>query len=64
VEIDLAETELQDRAFAKLHESRSEQDWLFCSVEAEGERVFFRGSGDATKLEGLILVFLRWANQE
>lgn len=63
VEIDLAGTDLENRVFESLRKSVSDDDYLFCSVETKDDELFFRGSGDATKLEALLLIFLRWAGQ-
>lgn len=65
VEIDLAGTALQDRAFRTLtygvdaqHHPQS-QRWFDCAVHA----TTWRGAGDVTQLARLLALFLDWANQ-
>ena len=59
LEIDLADTELEDKPFEPIHRGDSENDdrWLHCEV-AKGK---FRASGGTQNLPEMLTVFLDWA---
>lgn len=63
LEIDLADTELEDRPFEHVHYGMFEEaetsgyEWIFCKVEG-GK---FCAAGGPLKLNEIIGVFLRWA---
>lgn len=57
VEIDLTDTDLEDKEFESLLVKKGENDWLYCCVEDN----FFKGWGDLDKLERIINVFKNWA---
>ncbi len=59
VDIDLEDTDLEDRDFATKKIYRSDSDWIFCSKEDKK----FSGGGGSDKLEQIILIFLEWASQ-
>lgn len=58
VEIDLAETELQERPFTEVHEREvGEAGWLLCRVRD----YTFEAAGDTKQLRRLLRIFLDWA---
>jgi len=59
VTIDLAETTLDGRAMATIHQERGAGDWLLCEVEHNQ----FRGQGDSQKLLAILEIFERWATK-
>ena len=58
VEVDILETEYEDKKFAPINVDNSEEDWIQCKVE-NGK---FIGAGDQTKLSQIISVFREWAS--
>ncbi|MGH8524925.1 MAG: immunity 53 family protein [Gammaproteobacteria bacterium] len=60
VEIDLAETALQDATFREISRLEPETDWIRCWVEG----MKFKGVGDPGKLEEIITMFLAWARAQ
>ena len=59
VEIDLAETGLENRAFAPITELAPEAAWVDCKV-AEAQ---FRGAGGPAMLARILRTFLDWSRQ-
>ena len=57
VEIDVAETELAKRPFARIEDLGPERDWLVCEVVDER----FRGHGGPAMLARILQTFLTWA---
>lgn len=63
LEIDLADTELEDKPFEPVHYGMLEEaetsggEWIFCKVE----NTKFIAAGGPLKLQEIIGVFLRWA---
>ena len=60
VKIDLAKTELEERAFESLSrgDSDADADWIVCKL-VTGQ---FVGYGGASNLSELLRVFLNWAH--
>ncbi len=58
VQIDLAETELDDEIFDALQEERTERDWMHCKVENK----VFHGYGGPQNLIEILNVFRSWAS--
>jgi hypothetical protein len=56
VDIDLIETELENKKFNKVQYDHGDEDWLLCFVK-EGK---FQGNGDSDKLEKILLIFKEW----
>jgi hypothetical protein len=59
IEIDLAETELQDRPFVPIRDMDSANAWVMCRV-ADGR---FLGDGGSLMLGRMLRVFLDWARE-
>ncbi len=59
VEIDLAETELEGRAFVKVSVMEPEREWLTCEVAGRQ----FRGMGGSPMLGRILRTFLDWARE-
>ena len=61
VEIDLRETELDEKAFEVIArgDSQTDVDWIHCKVESEK----FVASGGAANLTEMLGVFLAWAGR-
>jgi hypothetical protein len=57
VEIDLIDTELENKTFNKIRYDYDDDDWLLCFVE-NGK---FQGVGDSEKLEKILLIFKEWS---
>lgn len=56
VKIDLSETDLAGKVFARTEIERAEHNWVQCWVE-EG---VFQGRGGPKNLEDILFVFTRW----
>ena len=56
VEIDVLETELENKPFTAVDVDNSDDDWIRCEVKG-GK---FTGVGDKTKLSGILAVFKDW----
>ena len=57
VDVDLVETELEDKNFAEVWYDNSDNDWLMCRVRDN----VFEGRGDPEKLLKILRVFKKWA---
>jgi len=57
VNINVEDTNLEDKCFPELWTDNGDDDWIFCRVENN----VFRGSGDPDKLEEMITIFKEWA---
>ena len=57
VEIDVLETDLENKAFALVDIDNSDDDWIRCEVK-NGK---FVGVGDKTKLTSIIDIFRKWS---
>jgi hypothetical protein len=57
--VNVADTQLKGRTFARVQVERSETDWIHCWVEAD----VFEGAGGAHNLRELVETFLRWADE-
>jgi Immunity protein 53 len=57
LKISLDETELQNRDFQQIDINRSENDWIYCSVEEK----IFKGFGGPFNLPEILLIFREWA---
>lgn len=60
LQIDLAETRLEDKHFENIEIETSEIDWMFCRVVDKT----FNASGDPSKLEAMLAVFVNWAKTD
>lgn len=62
INIDLWDTELENKPFDEVQIHHNEQDWLFCRVENNK----FMASGDPDKLIKILEIFRNWqeANDE
>lgn len=59
VDIDLEETALEERRFAEVRESRKEDDWIRCWVDAN----MFKGRGGPRNLEEILTIFTCWSGK-
>ena len=60
VEIDVLETELENKPFTSIDIDNSDDDWMRCEVK-NGK---FTGVGDKTKLSRIIGIFREWCEQK
>lgn len=60
VTIDLFETNLDEREFSLIRRHELDGSWIECRVEEKQ----FRGSGDPSKLEVILSIFLDWAKSQ
>jgi hypothetical protein len=60
VDIELADTDLEQRSFASIKNLEPERDWILCEV-VDGT---FRGRGGPTMLTRIVRTFLDWARRE
>jgi hypothetical protein len=60
LDIDLEGTPLQGRAFSRVQEDRTENDWVRCWVEAN----VFKGRGGPRNLGDLLRIFTSWTEAE
>lgn len=60
VEIDLADTLLENKPFDTVKVEEDETSWIRCQME-DGK---FRGTGDPSRLQQIIEVFVAWAKSE
>lgn len=60
IEIDLADTDLEEKPFKDIEYDNSNVDWMFCYVKEEK----FYGSGGPDKLIEIIEIFKSWAEQK
>jgi len=61
VEINLEETELENKAFDSMEvQKEDEDDWIVCKKEGN----FFKGFGGPDKLEEILKIFLEWTTKE
>jgi len=58
VDIDLIDTELEDRKFIEVEYDRSDNDWIMCRVKNN----VFEGRGGPEKLIEILNVFKKWAS--
>jgi hypothetical protein len=56
LKISLDETEIQDRNFQIVDVNRSENDWMYCSVEEN----LFKGFGGPFNLPEILQIFRKW----
>lgn len=61
VQVDLADTELEDRDFVAIErgDSEADSDWIHCKVESRA----FVGTGGSGNLAEILDTFLRWAGR-
>lgn len=57
IDIDLVNTNLENRKFENVDIERSESDWIYCSI---ADKVF-HGNGGSKNLEEILIVFRNWA---
>jgi hypothetical protein len=57
VDIDIVDTELEDKEFTQINIARSDDDWIHCKVE---EKVF-KGRGGICNLEEILSIFVSWS---
>ena len=60
VEVDLHETDLEEKVFDRIQYDKGDEDWLLCFVE----NGVFQGNGDSLKLFRILEIFENWAEQE
>ncbi|MBN3524651.1 immunity 53 family protein [Paenibacillus apiarius] len=58
VEINLADTYLENEHFDSIEDERDDQDWFYCIVR-DG---VFQGAGGAMNLEEILNCFRQWAS--
>ena len=63
LEVNLTETDLEDRAFEPYQIQRTEEDWIVCRAETSPRGRVFVGYGGAGNLEELLLAFLTWSKE-
>ncbi|MDF2884620.1 MAG: hypothetical protein K0R54_5189 [Clostridiaceae bacterium] len=56
VDIDLANTKLENVRFDTIDISRSDSDWVYCNVVDET----FQGNGGVKNLEEILEIFREW----
>ena len=56
IEIELSDTDLEDKHFEKINIDNGDDDWFVCWVEKNK----FNGAGDPDKLEKIIEIFRDW----
>jgi hypothetical protein len=59
VKIDLEDTAVEDKPFLEVKDVEPELHWIHCELR-EGK---FVGAGGPEKLEDIVDIFLKWANQ-
>ena len=59
LDIELTDTELEQRPFASLRNLEHERDWMICEV-VDGK---FRGRGGPTMLRPILRTFLDWTRE-
>ena len=59
VEIDIMETDLDNKEFVSISVDRAEEDWMSCKVE-NGKYI---GIGDKSKLSSIINIFKEWSDR-
>lgn len=59
VDIDIFDTELEEKEFTPIRILRSENDWIHCKIE---EKVF-KGRGGIYNLEEILSTFVSWCDQ-
>lgn len=57
VDINLMETDLEDKIFEGINIDNGDNDWIVCVVQ-DGN---FKGRGDPDKLEKILEIFKEWA---
>lgn len=57
VNIDLIDTDLEDKTFNKIKRDFGDNDWIICYVKDN----VFRGDGSPDKLEEILKIFKEWA---
>jgi hypothetical protein len=71
IQINIEETNLEDKPFTTIDTKNSDKDWIYCFVEqtnlfyspTEIINQKFHGSGDLTKLEMILNIFRNWAQK-
>jgi|JI9StandDraft_1071089.scaffolds.fasta_scaffold31950_1 hypothetical protein len=57
ININILDTELENKRFDKIHLERSEHDWIFCSVRED----HFEGACGPSGLSEVLGIFRKWA---
>ena len=57
IDVNLEDTELENKNFENFEIDDGDKNWLFCFVEDD----VFKGRGDPDKLEKMIEIFKNWA---
>ena len=60
VSINLEGTELEEKSFEKIVIDRTEDDWVYCSVDKNK----FDGAGGTFNLEEILTIFKEWVEKE
>ena len=58
--VDLSSTTLEGKRFEPISVRDSDESWMECRVDGEQ----FRGSGDPTRLEEMLKIFVSWAKAQ
>ena len=57
IDIDLLDTPLENKPFAKIQYDNGDEDWLICLKKDS----IFKGGGDPNKLEKILSIFKEWS---
>jgi hypothetical protein len=56
IDIDLTDTNIEDKKFEVIDIERSESDWIYCNVSDNT----FHGNGGPNNLEEILMIFQSW----
>ena len=59
INIDLTDTDLEEKVFETVRRDEGDEDWLICNVKDK----VFQGNGSLNKFEDIILVFKEWVEK-
>ena len=59
VEIDLSDTNVEEKAFERIQYDNGDEDWILCYVK-DG---VYNGNGDPDKLLEIFAIFKKWVEQ-
>lgn len=59
VDIELTDTNLEDKKFETIDLERSESDWIYCNVTYNT----FHGNGGQNNLEEILIIFKSWVEE-
>ena len=58
IDINLIDTELEDKVFETIQIKRTEHDWIYCEIKNN----VFKGGGGPENLEEILIIFKEWAS--